>query len=94
MTDKNSTAPAIAVEDLWQVFGENAAPVLRDARRAGDDKAIAKELKEKSLIPAVRAANFEVKSGELFVIMGLSGSGKSTLFRCISRLIEPTVPMP
>ncbi len=90
MTDKNSTAPAIAVEDLWQVFGENAASALRDARGAGDDKAIAKELKDKTLIPAVRAANFEVKSGELFVIMGLSGSGKSTLIRCISRLIEPT----
>ncbi len=90
MTEKNSTAPAIAVEDLWQVFGENAATALRESRGAGDDHAIAKTLKEKSLIPAVRAANFEVKSGELFVIMGLSGSGKSTLIRCISRLIEPT----
>lgn len=90
MTDKNSTAPAIAVEDLWQVFGENAASALRESRGAGDDHDIAKTLKEKSLIPAVRAANFEVKSGELFVIMGLSGSGKSTLIRCISRLIEPT----
>ncbi|MFY0659268.1 MAG: glycine betaine/L-proline ABC transporter ATP-binding protein [Shimia sp.] len=90
MTDTNSTAPAIAVEDLWQVFGENAASALRDARGAGDDKAIAQALKDKTLIPAVRAANFEVKSGELFVIMGLSGSGKSTMIRCISRLIEPT----
>ncbi len=90
MTDKNSTAPAIAVEDLWQVFGENATSALRDARGAGDDKAIAQTLKDKTLIPAVRAANFEVKSGELFVIMGLSGSGKSTMIRCISRLIEPT----
>ncbi len=90
MTDQNSTAPAIAVEDLWQVFGENAKSALRDARGAGDDKAIANKLKERELIPAVRAANFEVKSGELFVIMGLSGSGKSTLIRCISRLIEPT----
>ena len=90
MTDHSSTAPAIAVKDLWQVFGENAKPALRDARGAGDDKAIAQTLKDKGLIPAVRAANFEVKSGELFVIMGLSGSGKSTLIRCISRLIEPT----
>ncbi|MFY0616415.1 quaternary amine ABC transporter ATP-binding protein [Shimia sp.] len=90
MTDTNSTAPAIAVEDLWQVFGEDAASYLRDARGSGDDKAIAKALKDQKLIPAVRAANFEVKSGELFVIMGLSGSGKSTLIRCISRLIEPT----
>ena len=90
MTEKTSTAPAISVEDLWQVFGENAALALRDARGAGDDRAVAEALKGKNLIPAVRAANFEVKSGELFVIMGLSGSGKSTLIRCISRLIEPT----
>jgi glycine betaine/proline transport system ATP-binding protein len=90
MTDNNSTVPAIAVEDLWQVFGENAKPALRDARGAGENAAIAQKLKDQSLIPAVRAANFEVHSGELFVIMGLSGSGKSTLIRCISRLIEPT----
>lgn len=34
--------------------------------------------------------NFEVKKGEIFVLMGLSGSGKSTLLRCINRLIPPT----
>jgi len=33
---------------------------------------------------------FDVRKGELFVLMGLSGSGKSTLERCINRLIEPT----
>src|SRR5699024_9078277 len=36
-------------------------------------------------------ANFEVKQGEVFVIMGLSGSGKSTLVRMLNRLIEPTM---
>ena len=34
--------------------------------------------------------SFDVKEGELLVIMGLSGSGKSTLIRCLNRLIEPT----
>lgn len=34
--------------------------------------------------------NFDVKEGEIFVIMGLSGSGKSTLIRLLNRLIEPT----
>ena len=33
---------------------------------------------------------FEVKQGDLLVVMGLSGSGKSTLLRCISRLTDPT----
>lgn len=34
--------------------------------------------------------NFEVQTGEIFVIMGLSGSGKSTLIRLLNRLIDPT----
>ncbi len=38
----------------------------------------------------VNQANFEIKSGEIFVIMGLSGSGKSTLVRMFNRLVEPT----
>ncbi len=38
----------------------------------------------------VNNANFAVKSGEIFVVMGLSGSGKSTIVRMLNRLIEPT----
>nr|VFK57778.1 MAG: glycine betaine/proline transport system ATP-binding protein [Candidatus Kentron sp. TUN]VFK60977.1 MAG: glycine betaine/proline transport system ATP-binding protein [Candidatus Kentron sp. TUN]VFK66372.1 MAG: glycine betaine/proline transport system ATP-binding protein [Candidatus Kentron sp. TUN] len=38
----------------------------------------------------VQNANFTVREGEVFVIMGLSGSGKSTLVRMFNRLIEPT----
>ncbi len=90
MSQENSIAPAIAVEGLWQVFGERADVTLREVRGQGDRHEIANRLKKNGLIPAVREADFEVKSGELFVIMGLSGSGKSTLVRCISRLIEPT----
>ncbi len=84
-----SKAPAIEVEGLWQVFGEKASDILKEVRSA-DTRSIATALQDKGLIPAVRDANFEVHSGELFVIMGLSGSGKSTLIRCISRLVEPT----
>ncbi len=42
------------------------------------------------LTVGVQDASFEVKQGEIFVVMGLSGSGKSTLVRMINRLIEPT----
>ncbi|GGA77347.1 glycine betaine/L-proline ABC transporter ATP-binding protein [Nitratireductor aestuarii] len=38
----------------------------------------------------VENATFDIKAGEIFVIMGLSGSGKSTLLRLLNRLIEPT----
>jgi glycine betaine/proline transport system ATP-binding protein len=39
---------------------------------------------------AVVDASFEVKRGEIFVVMGLSGSGKSTLIRMLNGLLEPT----
>ena len=47
-------------------------------------------MKETGHVVAVRDVSFEVRQGEIFVIMGLSGSGKSTLVRMINRLIEPT----
>src|SRR5688572_2983936 len=37
---------------------------------------------------AVDDVSFEVKRGQIFVIMGLSGSGKSTIVRMVNRLID------
>ncbi|MEX0316853.1 MAG: glycine betaine/L-proline ABC transporter ATP-binding protein [Ruegeria sp.] len=90
MTDANT--PAIACQNLWQVFGPGADKALTDAlaRSGGDADQAAADLREQGFIPAVQDANFEVKDGELFVIMGLSGSGKSTLIRCISQLLPGT----
>ncbi|MFI6319613.1 glycine betaine/L-proline ABC transporter ATP-binding protein [Nonomuraea sp. NPDC050556] len=49
------------------------------------------ELRQKTgCTGAVRDVSFEVRPGEVFVVMGLSGSGKSTLVRCLTRLIEPS----
>ena len=76
----------LVCRDVWKVFGDGAAQFLRS--HAG--KATHDALVEAGLVGAVRAANMEVRTGEIFVIMGLSGSGKSTLVRCLSRLIEPT----
>ncbi|WP_432559772.1 quaternary amine ABC transporter ATP-binding protein [Granulicoccus sp. GXG6511] len=39
---------------------------------------------------AVIDADFEVRKGESFVVMGLSGSGKSTLIRMLNGLNKPT----
>ncbi|TFD50647.1 glycine betaine/L-proline ABC transporter ATP-binding protein [Cryobacterium frigoriphilum] len=41
-------------------------------------------------IAAVIDASFEVKKGEIFVVMGLSGSGKSTLIRMLNGLWDTT----
>lgn len=37
----------------------------------------------------LRDLSFEVRGGDVFVIMGGSGSGKSTLLRCLIGLMEP-----
>ncbi|SES71435.1 ABC transporter ATP-binding protein [Anaerobranca gottschalkii] len=39
---------------------------------------------------ALKDINFEVKKGELLVLIGPSGCGKTTTMRMINRLIEPT----
>ncbi|WP_127501692.1 quaternary amine ABC transporter ATP-binding protein [Actinoplanes solisilvae] len=79
--------PMIEVADLWKVFGPRPERVvgspLADLSRA--------ELRERTgCVIAVRGVSFDVRPGEVFVVMGLSGSGKSTLVRCLTRLIEPT----
>jgi len=77
----------IRVEHVSRVFGRRAEHAL-ELRRAGKGKA---ELeRETGATIGVFDASFEVKRGEIFVVIGLSGSGKSTLLRCINRLIEPT----
>src|SRR5687768_9026050 len=75
----------LACERVWKLFGPEPGGFLA----AHPDPAAA-DLARAGLIGAVRDASLEIRTGEIFVIMGLSGSGKSTLVRCMSRLIEPT----
>ncbi|WP_371527660.1 glycine betaine/L-proline ABC transporter ATP-binding protein [Streptomyces sp. NBC_01283] len=80
--------PVFAVENLWKVFGPKADRIPGDTSVHGLTPA---ELRARTgCTAAVRDVSFEVKKGEVFVVMGLSGSGKSTLVRCLTRLIEPT----
>lgn len=78
---------AITVAGLWKIFGSRAEKVLDSEDKHLEPAA----LREKTgCTAAVRDVGFEVRPGEVFVVMGLSGSGKSTLVRCLTRLIEPT----
>jgi D-methionine transport system ATP-binding protein len=45
---------------------------------------------KKNNVQAVRDASLEIKSGEVFGIVGTSGAGKSTLLRSINMLEKPT----
>ncbi|MFG3046620.1 glycine betaine/L-proline ABC transporter ATP-binding protein [Streptomyces sp. NPDC048241] len=85
---EGSDAPVFAVDGLWKVFGPKPERVPADPELAALSPA---ELRaETGCTAAVRDVSFEVRKGEVFVVMGLSGSGKSTLVRCLTRLIEPT----
>ncbi|MGW2957248.1 betaine/proline/choline family ABC transporter ATP-binding protein [Streptomyces sp. NPDC001220] len=83
-----ASTPVFSVDGLWKVFGPKAGRVPADPELTGLAPA---ELRARTgCTAAVRDVSFDVRKGEVFVVMGLSGSGKSTLVRCLTRLIEPT----
>ncbi len=77
----------ISVKNLYKVFGTNIKQAMKMLDQ-GHDKDVIHE-KTGSTV-GVQAADFDIRTGEIFVIMGLSGSGKSTMVRMLNRLIEPT----
>lgn len=77
----------LRVENLTKIFGDNEKEAL-DLMNQGKTKE--EILAATGATLGVNQATFDVKAGEIFVIMGLSGSGKSTLVRMLNRLIEPT----
>ncbi|WP_298752457.1 glycine betaine/L-proline ABC transporter ATP-binding protein [uncultured Serinicoccus sp.] len=77
---------SISAEKLYKVFGRRPQRGV-DALESGATRA---DLRQQGLTPAVIDASFDVKEGEIFVVMGLSGSGKSTLIRMVNGLLEPT----
>ncbi|WP_139415746.1 quaternary amine ABC transporter ATP-binding protein [Agromyces laixinhei] len=80
-----SETPALEVRHLTKFFGRKPREALDRLR----DGASRDELAALGTA-AVIDADFDVRSGEIFVVMGLSGSGKSTLIRTLNGLLEPT----
>lgn len=80
--------PKITLEGVYKIFGARVAEAI-PLVEAGRDKS---EIRGRTgCTVGVNDARFEIREGEIFVVMGLSGSGKSTLLRLINRLIEPTI---
>ncbi|MFE6236740.1 glycine betaine/L-proline ABC transporter ATP-binding protein [Cellulosimicrobium sp. NPDC057862] len=76
---------AVSVRDVYKVFGRRPVEAIRRLEQGAsrdDVKALG--------TAAVIDASFEVRRGEIFVVMGLSGSGKSTLIRMLNGLWKPT----
>ena len=89
-SDPASSKPTIAVRNLWKIFGPVEDRLTRDAGTIPSPGSIEASVGKLGGTIAVNDVSFDVRPGEVFVVMGLSGSGKSTLVRCLTRLIEPT----
>ncbi|VGU85738.1 glycine betaine/proline transport system ATP-binding protein [Streptococcus pyogenes] len=77
----------LEVKHLSKIFGKKQKAALEMVKTGKNKSEI---FKKTGSTVGVYDASFEVKKGEIFVIMGLSGSGKSTLVRMLNRLIEPS----
>lgn len=88
---QHSAEVKLSCRNLWKIYGDQAHRFFDGRKGAVDDPAaLAERIRASGNIVAVCDVTFDVRVGEIFVIMGLSGSGKSTVIRCLSRLVEPT----
>lgn len=81
----------LSCRNVWKIYGSQPNQFFKDGKAATDNwQDLAKDIRASDHIVANANVSFDVRAGEIFVIMGLSGSGKSTIVRCLSRLVEPT----
>ncbi|MFC9282492.1 glycine betaine/L-proline ABC transporter ATP-binding protein [Streptomyces collinus] len=76
----------LEADHLFKVFGRRPDQAVERLRQGADRE----ELRTDGTTAAVIDASFDVRAGEIFVVMGLSGSGKSTLLRMLNGLLAPT----
>ncbi|WP_317442388.1 glycine betaine/L-proline ABC transporter ATP-binding protein [Streptomyces collinus] len=76
----------LEADHLFKVFGRRPDQAVERLRQGTDRE----ELRADGTTAAVIDVSFDVRPGEIFVVMGLSGSGKSTLLRMLNGLLEPT----
>jgi len=77
----------IRVKNLYKLFGGNKTHATKMLLSKQSKEAIQKKA---GTTVAVNNVSFEVRRGEIFVLIGLSGSGKSTVIRCLNGLNKPT----
>ncbi|MGO1435842.1 MAG: quaternary amine ABC transporter ATP-binding protein [Canibacter sp.] len=82
---KTSEEVAVAVDHVYKVFGRRPKEAVKRLK-SGATRDEVKPLGTAAVIDA----SFDVKQGEIFVVMGLSGSGKSTLIRMLNGLNDTT----
>ena len=78
----------LRVEDVYKIFGPQPRGRAFELSQGGMGKGDVHA--RTGHVVGLRDVNFDVKRGEIFVIMGLSGSGKSTAIRTVNKLLDTT----
>ena len=77
----------LEVKHITKLYGMNKKEASKMMKEGSEKDEV---YKKTGVTVALWDVNFEVKRGEIFVIIGLSGSGKSTLVRCFNHILKPT----
>jgi len=77
----------IKVENATKLYGINKSEAIKLMKEGADKDTV---YKKTGVTVALWDVSFEIKKGEVFVIIGLSGSGKSTIIRCLNKLNKLT----
>lgn len=77
----------IKVSHLTKLYGSNKSEATKMMKNGADKDTV---YKQTGVTVALWDVSFNVKRGEIFVIIGLSGSGKSTVVRTLNMLHKPT----
>lgn len=77
----------IEVKKVSKLYGYSKSEAEKLLRKGAEKDEV---FEETGVITALWDVNFNIKKGEIFVVIGLSGSGKSTIIRCLNLLNRPT----
>lgn len=85
--NSNEDKYILSVKNLTKLYGLNKNEAVKMLKSGAEKNEV---FKKTGVTSAIWDMSFDVKQGEIFVIIGLSGSGKSTVIRCLNRLHNPT----
>ncbi|UYI78035.1 MAG: glycine betaine/L-proline ABC transporter ATP-binding protein [Fusobacterium varium] len=85
--NSNEDRYILSVKNLTKLYGLNKNEAVKMLKAGAEKNEV---FKKTGVTSAIWDMSFDVKQGEIFVIIGLSGSGKSTVIRCLNRLHNPT----
>jgi len=85
--NNNDEKHILSVKNLTKLYGLNKNEAAKMLKAGAEKNEV---FKKTGVTSAIWDMSFDVKQGEIFVIIGLSGSGKSTVIRCLNRLHNPT----